>query len=139
MLLVLVFTNLGQSSFAQQKPQTDCPYSEQHWLETKLYMGLSRSGGAAVSRREWDQFVTDNFVVKFPHGFTIVETTGYWQDQTTGATVYENGKQVVILHEATQDNDTIINEIAEQYRSQFDQQSVLISNNKAKVRFCEQP
>ncbi len=102
-------------------------------------MGLSKSGGAAVSKREWDQFVADNFVVKFPHGFTIIETTGYWQDQTTNSTVYENGKQIVILHEATPDNETVINEIAEKYRSLFDQQSVLISSRKTNVRFCEEP
>lgn len=98
-LLVLVFANLGPSSVARENPQTNCPYSEQEWLET----------------------------------------TGYWQDQTTGSTVYENGRQVVILQEASVGNETVINEIAEQYRSQFDQQSVLISSHQAKVRFCEQP
>ena len=60
-------------------------------------MGLSRSGGGAVSKHEWDKFVADNFVSGFPNGFTIVETTGYWRDETTKATIYENGKQVVIL------------------------------------------
>jgi hypothetical protein len=122
---------------SQDKLQVNCPYSQLEWIETKLFMGLSTSRGAAVSRREWDKFVTDNFVVSFPDGFTIVETTGYWQDRVTKSTVYENGKQIVILHEATPDNETIINEIAEKYCSQFDQQSLLISSSKANVRFCE--
>ena len=136
---VLLLTVPGQIAFAQDRPQVNCVASKMEWLETKLFMGLSRSGGAAVSRREWDEFVTDNFVASFPQGFTIVETTGYWQDRVTKSTVYENGKQVVILHEATTDNETMINEIAEQYRSRFDQQSVLISSSKTKVRFCEEP
>lgn len=136
-IAVLLLTGSGQMAHAQDKTQIHCPYSELEWLETKLFMGLSTSGGSAVSKREWDKFVTDHFVASFPHGFTIVETTGYWRDRITKSTVYENGKQVVILHEATPDNEVMINEIAEKYRSQFDQQSVLISSSKAGVRFCE--
>lgn len=136
---MLLLTNPGQVAFAQDRPQVNCVASKIAWLETKLFMGLSKSGGAAVSRHEWDEFVTDNFVASFPQGFTIIETTGYWQHENTKVTVYENGKQVVILHEATPGNEAAINEIAEQYRSRFDQQSVLISSSKTKVRFCEQP
>lgn len=138
-LATLALTSPGQVSFAESQPQPNCPHSNTEWLETRLFMGLSRSSGAAVSKREWDQFVTDNFVVRFPRGFTIIETTGYWQDQITKSTVYENGKQVVILHEATPGNETKINEIAEKYRSRYDQQSVLISSRKTNVRFCEEP
>ncbi len=138
-LVVMTLALSPPAASAQNNSQASCPYSQLEWLETKLFMGLSRSGGAAVSKREWDQFVADNFVVKFPHGFTIIETTGYWQDQTSKSTVYENGKQIVILHEATPDNEAKINEIAEEYRSLFDQQSVLISSRKTNVRFCEEP
>lgn len=137
-MAVLSLAGPAQLAYAQDKPQVNCPHSQLEWVETKLFMGLSKSGGA-VSRRNWDKFVTDNFVPGFPDGFTIVETTGYWRDKNTRATVYENGKQVVILHEATPGNETMINEIAEKYRAQFDQQSVLISSSKANVRFCEQP
>ena len=138
-MAVLLFTGSGQIAHTQNQAPANCPHSDLDWLETKLFMGLSRSGGAAVSRREWDKFVTDHFVASFPNGFTIVETTGYWRDENTRNTVYENGKQLVILHEATPGNETMINEIAEKYRSQFDQQSVLISSSKANVRFCVQP
>ncbi len=124
---------------ARNQLPANYPHTETEWQETKLFMGLSRSGGAAVSRREWDQFVIDHFVAGFPNGFTIVETTGYWRDRNTGATVYENGKQVIVLHEATPDNETMINEIAEKYRARFDQQSVLISSSTTRVRFCEKP
>jgi hypothetical protein len=136
-MAVLALTSPGQKAHAQNKPRVNCPHSQLDWLETKMFMGLSRSGSGAVSRHEWDKFVAENFVSGFPNGFTIVETTGYWRDKNTKATVYENGKQVVILHEATPGNETMINEIAEKYRSRFDQQSVLISSNKANVRFCE--
>jgi hypothetical protein len=137
--VLLMVASLAQIAQAQSGAPTNCTYSKQDWLESKLFMGLSRSGGMAVSRREWDRFVADNLVVRFPHGFTIIETTGYWQDKYTKATVYENGKQVVILHEATPANEAAINQIAESYRRQFDQQSVLISSSKTHVRFCELP
>ena len=138
-MAALLLTCSGQIAHAQNQLLANCPYSETEWRETKLFMGLSRSGGAAVSRREWDQFVTDHFVAGFPNGFTIVETTGYWRDENTEATVYENGKQIIILHEATRDNETMINAIAEKYRSRFDQQSVLISSSSTRVRFCAKP
>lgn len=129
----------GHKTYAQNKPQANCPYSQLEWRETKLFMGMSRSGGGAVSKHEWDKFVADNFVSGFPNGFTIVETTGYWRDETTKATIYENGKQVVILHVATAELETKINEIAEKYRRRFEQQSVLISSSRANVRFCSKP
>lgn len=122
---------------AQSGPQSGCSHSDQAWLETKIYLGLSKPGGAAVSKRQWDRFVADNFVISFPQGFTIIETTGYWQDRKTKATEYENGRQVIILHEATTANETAVNHIAERYRSQFDQQSVLISSSETRVRFCD--
>lgn len=137
-MAVLALTSPGQKAHAQSNPQVNCPRSQLVWLETKLFMGLSRSGSGAVSKHEWEKFVAENFVSSFPNGFTIVETTGYWRDKNTKATVYENGKQVVILHEATPGNETMINEIAERYRARFDQQSVLISSSRANVRFCEQ-
>lgn len=138
-MAMLVLIGPEQKTQAQNKPQVNCPYSQLEWHETKLFMGLSRSDGGAVSKHEWDKFVAENFVSRFPNGFTIVETTGYWRDDTTKATVYENGKQVVILHVATADIETTINEIAEKYRSQFEQQSVLISSSRAIVRFCAKP
>ncbi|WP_337660333.1 DUF3574 domain-containing protein [Anderseniella sp. Alg231-50] len=138
-IAVVLLATPGKIVHAQGKPQANCPLSKFEWIETKLFMGLSRSTGAAVSRREWDKFVTDNFVAEFPQGFTIIETTGYWQHENTKATVYENGRQVVILHEATPGNEAMINEIAERYRSRFDQQSVLISSNRTNVRFCTAP
>ncbi|MEM7635679.1 MAG: DUF3574 domain-containing protein [Pseudomonadota bacterium] len=138
-MAALLIIDSGQIADAQNQSPANCPYSETEWRETKLFMGLSRSGGAAVSRREWDQFVADHFVAGFPNGFTIVETTGYWRDENTEATVYENGKQVIILHEATPDSEVMINEIAEKYRSRFDQQSVLISSSSTRVRFCTKP
>jgi len=128
----------AQVAYAQDKPQVNRPHSQLDWLETKMFMGLSRSGSGAVSKHDWDKFVAENFVSRFPNGFTIVETTGYWRDKNTKATVYENGKLIVILHEATPGKEMMINEIAETYRSRFDQQSVLISSNRANVRFCEQ-
>ncbi len=138
-MAMLALIGPGQKAHAQNKPQVNCPYSQLEWRETKLFMGLSRSGGGAVSKHQWDKFVAENFVSRFPNGFTIVETTGYWRDETTKATIYENGKQVVILHEATPDLETTINEIAAKYRSRFEQQSVLISSSRATVRFCSKP
>ena len=100
-------------------------------------MGLSKPGGGAVSQRQWNAFVRDHFVVQFPHGFTIIDTTGYWRETETGATLYEAGRKVVILHEATSENEARINRIAEQYRRRFEQQSVLISSTATRVRFCD--
>ncbi len=137
LLATVALIAVSQSAGAQDNHRSGCAHTDTAWVETRMYLGLSKPGGAAVSKRELDEFVSNNLVARFPDGFTIIETTGYWRDRQANATVYENGRQVVILHEATPENETAVNEIAEQYRARFDQQSVLISSTQSKVRFCD--
>lgn len=116
--------------------ESRCQRQDGAWHETKVFFGLSKANGNAISRHTLDGYIRDKIVPAFPDGFTLIETTGYWYNKDLGATAYENGLQLTIVHPATPAFKARINAVAEQYRKQFHQYSVLISTTNAQVRSC---
>ena len=133
-ILIALSVSAGAETRGSSAP---CQDWEGQWQETRIFFGLSKSGGNAISRRSVDAFVEEILVETFPYGFTLIETTGYWHDRDARETSYENGLQVVLLHEATPENEARIDEVARHYRERFEQQSVLIANSPARVRSCD--
>ena len=97
----------------------------QPMVETKLFFGLSRPDGKSVTTREFESFVTREIVHRFPEGFTIVNGTGRWFDAQSKRTITENTRILIRLHGTTDAENRAIDEIAQDYKQEFHQESVL--------------
>ena len=75
----------------------------------------------------WESFVANNIAKEFPHGFTVANASGHWQDAQTGAPVSEDSR-VLILVAKDADEAATLDKLAGLitfYLNQFCQDSVL--------------
>ena len=87
-----------------------------------------------MSDEDWRAFLADTVTPRFPHGLPVFDTAGQWRD-SQGSVVRERSKMVLILAEPDSDALTRLDEIAEEYKRRFSQESVLRVVDSACVAF----
>jgi hypothetical protein len=103
-------------------PQTD----EQPWVRTELFFGTSKPDGTAVTQAEWKGFLDGVITPRFPDGLTVMTGFGQWQE-ADDETVQERSMLLILLYprEFALESGTKIEEIRTAYEQQFQQESVL--------------
>jgi hypothetical protein len=94
-------------------------------VETQLFFGMSKPKADAVSEREWQAFVADEIVPRFPEGFSVLDGAGFWRDAATAKTISEKSKVVVRMHAAGAGADEAIGAIVAAYKTRFQQDAVM--------------
>lgn len=92
---------------------------------TSLYFGTTIGSDGRVTRQDWDRFVDEAIVPRFPDGFTLTEGQGAWRSSTEGATMRESTHIFMVVHPQSTDVDARLSAIAEDYKTRFRQESVL--------------
>jgi len=99
-----------------------CSRPTQH--ETKLIFGRRIGDTALVSDSDWNKFVNEVIVPKFPSGFTIDDVDGYYR-MSNGEIIHEPSKVLLVLEEKDENNNSKLDSIANEYIRRFHQESVL--------------
>lgn len=110
---------------AQTSGGMDCAVvSGAPMLVVELYFGRNIGDRLGVTDEAWTRFVDQEVTPRFPNGLTVLNATGQWRDTETGRTVQEPSKVLSII--AAQDPATLarLSEIAEAYKTRFQQQAV---------------
>ena len=104
-------------------------------IQVDLFFGRDISGVGEVSESQFQTFVDREITPRFPDGLTIFDTQGQFQD-STGTVVEESSKVVSLIIEDTETNEVAIDEIANEYIEQFQQESVLqVANEDLTISF----
>jgi len=103
-------------------------------VRTELYFGLSTPGGGQITEQQFDEFVAQVITPRFPDGLTIVDAVGQWRDPS-GHISHERSKILIVLHEPGTGSAAAIEEIRAQYKSRFNQESVMRVTSTAGVAF----
>jgi len=103
-------------------------------VRSELYFGLSTKGGGEITQQQFDSFVAEVVTPRFPEGLTIVDAIGQWRD-ASGHISHERSKLLIILHDPTAKAAQAIEEIRTQYKSRFNQESVMRVTAIAGVSF----
>ena len=134
-LIILIattaFANLGCDAIFDN----GCPEDTERWIEYQLFMGLSAPDGAVVDDTEWETFLADTVTPRFPDGLTVLDGDGQWRG-SDGRIQKEASKLLIIL--APNDDDEaeeLIDQISNEYKSRFEQESVLKTISKICVTF----
>ena len=77
-----------------------------------------------VDDAAWDAFLGDTVTPRFPDGLTVLEARGHWRD-SEGSIQKERSKLLIILAPPGEDGMRRIDEISDQYKRRFGQESVL--------------
>ena len=109
---------------------------EQGVIADRLFCGLSIPGGGSVSEDEWNTFVREIVTPRFPDGLTIWRAEGQWKG-ADGTIVREPVMIIEILHPFSREFDTLIEEIAEEYKRRFRQEAVMRVTMPARMEFVD--
>lgn len=100
-----------------------------------MYFGRNIGGALGVSEEAWDGFVDAEITPRFPDGLTVADAEGQWRDSETGAIVREPSKQLTVFLGDEAAGRAALDEIAEAYKSQFQQQAVALVVERSCVSF----
>jgi Protein of unknown function (DUF3574) len=106
----------------------------QAFARTELFFGLSRPGGV-ITEADFQAFVDARVTPRFPDGLTLLSGSGQFRE--AGGTILVEGAKVLVLLYPRRDRqaDAKIEQIRSDYKVQFQQQSVLRSDETACVSF----
>ncbi|WP_193352518.1 DUF3574 domain-containing protein [Corallococcus coralloides] len=111
----------------------DCKVGEPQY-QTDLYFGRNRVNNEPVSEAEFQAFVDTVVTPRFQDGLTVYDANGQYQLES-GELVHEQSKIIVLLHDGSAARSADIETIREEYKSQFDQESVLRIDSQPCVAF----
>lgn len=105
------------------------------WARTEMYFGTTKSDGTAYSNEEWLTFLADEVTPRFPDGLTVLTGLGQWRDSETSAVLQERSNVLIILYPLStyQESSTKLEEIRDAYEQQFNQSSVLRTDDSVGV------
>ena len=120
MIICLVLVAVACS----QSDAPSCPEGTEEFIEYQLFMGRSGPEGEIVDDEAWDTFLADTVTPRFPDGLTVLDGRGQWRG-SDGLIKKERSKLLVILAQPGDDKTRLIDEISDEYKRRFSQESVL--------------
>ena len=111
-----------------------CAEGSERYDEYRLFFGRNIGDAEGVTEEDWRLFLADTVTPRFPDGLSVFDAAGQWRD-SEGVIVRERSKMVLILAEPDSDALTRLDEIADEYKRQFSQESVLRVVDSACVAF----
>lgn len=111
-----------------------CPEGAELFVRYELFMGRSNQSDEVVDESAWAAFIEDTVTPRFPYGLTALYAQGQWRD-SAGVIHKERSKLLVILAPPGDDGARLINEVSDEYKRRFEQESVLRVVSDACVSF----
>ena len=104
------------------------------FLRTELFFGLSKPHGE-VTEEEFQHFLAQHMTPRFPDGLTVVTGLGQFSN-ASGTIIRERSQLVILLYPPDQANASRrIARIREEYKTLFQQESVLRADSREWVSF----
>lgn len=125
---------LGACSQPARDAETCAAGAEERVIAT-MYFGRNIGGELGVSEEAWDGFVDREITPRFPDGLTVADAEGQWRDTETGAIVREPSKQLTLFLGDEARDRAALDQIAEAYKREFQQQAVALVVERSCVSF----
>jgi hypothetical protein len=103
------------------------------FVQDELYFGRNKPRGQ-VSERDFQMFLQKEVTPRFPDGLTVIDA--YGQFLGSNGIIQEKTKLLILIHPNSQEDREEIQEIVDEYKQQFQQESVLrVTSTPRQVRF----
>src|SRR5262245_18971045 len=111
---------------AQENASLQKRFQASPFIRTELYFGRNKPDGKEVSRKEFDEFLSGFVTERFPDGLTVLTGKGQFLN-SEGEVERERSVVLILLYPVSARNEKSIKieEIREEYKTRFRQQSVL--------------
>jgi hypothetical protein len=115
-------------------PQVCLPPSRM-MISAEMIFGRNIGDRPGISESAFSNFVAREITPRFPDGLTIIDGDGQWRDGVRNVDVRERAKVVLITFADDARKRADLVAIAENYKRQFSQQSVLTKVGNVCVSF----
>lgn len=135
LILILVSTTLaGSSAYVRSQPANQKRPSFDQFIRTELYFGRNISGGGEVSKKNFNTFLAEVITPRFPDGLTVINGRGQFLN-SSGDVEQERTVILILLYPVSvrQEKHLKVEEIRNEYKTRFQQQSVLRVDDPAPV------
>jgi uncharacterized protein DUF3574 len=121
-----VAVKAAPQSSAQNNAGRQKRFEASPFIRTELYFGRNKPDGAEVSRKDFDEFLSGFVTERFPDGLTVLTGRGQFLD-SDGEVERERSVVLILLYPVSARNEKSvkIDEIRDEYKKRFLQQSVL--------------
>jgi hypothetical protein len=111
---------------AQENAGRQTRFEASPFIRTELYFGRNKPDGKEVTRKEFDEFLSGFVTERFPDGLTVLKGRGQFLN-SKGDVERERSVVLILLYptSARHEKSIKIEEIREEYKTRFKQQSVL--------------
>lgn len=127
-LLVLFIATAARAQTATPPP---APLSTQSasvpLARTELYFGR-------IAPVQWNEFLAQVVTPRFPDGLTWFDSHGQWQNPT-GIVTQEDSRVLILIHAPTPEKSRLIDEVREEFKSRYHEQSVLRADQAVTASF----
>ena len=101
-------------------------FTSANWIREELYFGRAMPNGSIVSDSAFNVFVEREIAPRFPDGFTLTDAMGYYRVRTTGVTIKEPSRLLIVyVPEDKGPKTQQLNELISIYKGLFRQETVL--------------
>lgn len=132
--LLIVFAAVPVLSACTVLPQA-CVLPAESMVTAELLFGRKIGDRIGVSDAAFATFLAREITPRFPDGLTVVDARGQWRDSERGGIVSEPSKLVLLTFRDDSAKRENLIAIADAYKRQFRQQSVLTSLRASCVTF----
>ncbi|WP_394849924.1 DUF3574 domain-containing protein [Pendulispora brunnea] len=102
-------------------------------VSTELIFGLDRKG-TPIPETDFAAFVDAEITPRFPDGLSIIDVKGQYR-MSTGQIIKEPSKLLLVYHDGSRQNSQKLEDIRTAYKTQFEQESVLRTDEIICVAF----
>ncbi|WP_394829134.1 DUF3574 domain-containing protein [Pendulispora albinea] len=102
-------------------------------VSTQLVFGLDRKG-TPIPEAQFAGFVDAQITPRFPDGFSVIDVKGQYQ-MSTGQIIKEPSKMLIVYHNGSRGTSQKLEELRTNYKQQFEQESVLRTDEIICVAF----
>jgi hypothetical protein len=85
-------------------------------VKTEIYFGSELRSGATVSKRDWERFISDAIIKRFPTGLTVIDAAGKGRDTPGGL---KDVRILVLVHPRSADFDARLDDVKLEYKKRF--------------------
>jgi hypothetical protein len=111
-----------------------CPTGTDVWQRLELIFGRDIQGGGRVGDKQWRSYVQQVLSPAFPDGLSVIEAEGRGIT-ATGRAYVEDSFVVLIYVPADSDPAERIDAVVNDYKTRFQQESVLVTENPSCLAF----
>jgi hypothetical protein len=119
-------------------PTLSCPVlpTSRLFARTELFFGLSKQNASEISDTEFQQFLRREVTPRFPDGLTVLTGRGQFKN-SSGLIIKEPTQVLILLYplEQASKNSQKIQQIQKSYKTLFQQESVLRTDEISCVSF----